>query len=402
MVGEGGMSLRSKQRAAPSDGSHLQFSQYSASVMASSSALYSYRSEVIPSTSPVVSASISVTSLRKTSQRGEHGRVSGWLETMKAASPPRSARSKVGDLFRSKQLLEAQYMEWATKHPSALAIFDKLMEVAKGKQIVLFLDYDGTLAPIVEDPDEAYMSDAMRAAVKKVATLIPTAIISGRRSDKVYEFVQLPELFYAGSHGMDIVGPADGFTGLEADGLRSRDEKRKEAVCYQPASEFLPMINEVYKALEEHAKNILGAKVEHNKFCATVHFRRVEEENWQLLAQEVQRVVKRYPNLCVTQGRKVLEIRPSIQWDKGKAVNYFLQTLDLGNCNNILPVYIGDDRTDEDAFHVVNQKHNGYSILVSSAPKATSATYSLNNPSEVMEFLLRLVKRCQTFGEARV
>ncbi|KAJ7535948.1 hypothetical protein O6H91_12G051600 [Diphasiastrum complanatum] len=233
----------------------------------------------------------------------------------------------------------------------------------------------------------------MRAAVKDVATQIPTAIISGRGRDKVCDFVQLPELFYAGSHGMDIVGPADGCNGLKTESVRARDEKGNEVVFFQPASEFLPMINEVYKTLDQRTKNISGAKVEHNKFCVTVHFRRVKEENWQLLAQEVQCVVKRYPNVHVTQGRKVLEIRPSIQWNKGKAVDFFLRTLDLGNKSNILPVYIGDDQTDEDAFHVVSQMHNGYSILVSSAPKATSAAYSLKNPSEVMEFLLCLVRR---------
>jgi len=95
-------------------------------------------------------------------------------------------------------------------HSSALGMFDQVVAASKGKQIVVFLDYDGTLSPIVDDPDAAYMSDTMRRAVRSVAKHFPTAIVSGRCRDKVFEFVKLAELYYAGSHGMDIKGPAKG------------------------------------------------------------------------------------------------------------------------------------------------------------------------------------------------
>lgn len=100
------------------------------------------------------------------------------------------------------------------KYPSALKSFEQIMNKAKGKRIALFLDYDGTLSPIVDNPDCAFMSEAvrillrlkyfiftfspspvlfiktlkplqMRAGVKKVAKYFPTAIISGRSRDKV-------------------------------------------------------------------------------------------------------------------------------------------------------------------------------------------------------------------------
>jgi trehalose 6-phosphate phosphatase len=83
---------------------------------------------------------------------------------------------------------------------------------------------------------------------------------------------------------------------------------------------------------------------------------------------------------CVWQ---VLEIRPAIKWDKGKAVNFLLESLGMANSNDVLPVYIGDDRTDEDAFKMVNGMKHGCSILVSTAPKSTSAAYSIRDPSEV-------------------
>jgi trehalose 6-phosphate phosphatase len=76
------------------------------------------------------------------------------------------------------------------------------------------------------------------------------------------------------------------------------------------------------------------------------------KQNWVQLAERVANVMKNYPTLSLTHGRKVLEIRPAIKWDKGKAVNFLLESLGMANSNDVLPVYIGDDRTDEDAFKV--------------------------------------------------
>lgn len=87
-----------------------------------------------------------------------------------------------------------------------------------------------------------------------------------------------------------------------------------------------------------------------------------------------------------------MEIRPSIKWDKGKALEFLLESLGFANCGDVLPVYIGDDRTDEDAFKVLRKRGQGLGILVSKCPKDTNASYSLQDPTEVMEFLLRLVE----------
>ncbi|XP_068316408.1 probable trehalose-phosphate phosphatase J [Pyrus communis] len=272
--------------------------------------------------------------------------------------------------------------DWILHHPSALDMFEQIIDASKGKQIVMFLDYDGTLSPIVEDPDRAFMSDAMRKTVKKVARCFPTAIVSGRCRDKVYKFVRLAELYYAGSHGMDIQGPAKG----------SKYMKVCQGVLCQPASEFLPMIDEVYRLLVDKTKSTPGAKVENNKFCLSVHFRCVDEKKWNELFMQVRSILKEYSMLKLTQGRKVLEIRPTIKWDKGKALEFILESLGYANCTDVFPVYIGDDRTDEDAFKVLRERGQGFGILVSKVPKETNATYSLQEPAEVMDFLQRLVE----------
>ncbi|CAA7401708.1 unnamed protein product [Spirodela intermedia] len=318
------------------------------------------------------------------------GRIFVSLESMRASSPTH--------LKAPTALLtdDDDRLSWMRDHPSALNMFEEIVGMSKGKQIAMFLDYDGTLSPIVDDPEVAFMSEAMREAVRDVAQYFPTAIVSGRCKDKVFGFVQLAELYYAGSHGMDIQGP-------EAS-IGSKCTRGSKSVLFQPASEFLLMIDEVYKALVEKTKAIPGAKVENNRFCVSVHFRCVDEKRWVGLAEQVGSVLKGYPKLRVTQGRKVLEIRPSIKWDKGKALEFLLDSLGFADSEDVLPVYIGDDRTDEDAFKVLRERGQGFGILVSKIPKDTSASYSLREPLEVMEFLKRLVdwKRVSTKGRARV
>ncbi|XP_022943275.1 probable trehalose-phosphate phosphatase J [Cucurbita moschata] len=306
----------------------------------------------------------------------------GWIESMRASSPTH-VKSLPPTTTAAEDGADDHHNSWILHHPSALDMFDPIIQSSKGKQIVMFLDYDGTLSPIVADPDKAFMSEAMRKTVKKLARCFPTAIVSGRCRDKVYGFIRLGELYYAGSHGMDIKGP-------------TKTSKLKKAVnqglLFQPASEFLPMIDDVYEQLVEKMKSTPGAKVENNKFCISVHFRCVDEKEWNNLAHEVKSVVKEYPKLRLTQGRKVLEIRPTIKWDKGKALEFLLESLGYANCSDVFPIYIGDDRTDEDAFKVLREREQGFGILVSKIPKDTHASYSLQEPSEVMHFLQRLVQ----------
>ncbi|TYI21571.1 hypothetical protein ES332_A06G046100v1 [Gossypium tomentosum] len=106
---------------------------------------------------------------------------------------------------------------------------------------------------------------------------------------------------------MDIKGPSKSC---------KDNNNGKQGVLFQPASEFLPMIDEVYKELVEKTKAIPGAKVENNKFCVSVHYRCVDKKSWASIAEQVRSVLNHYPKLKLTQGRKVLEIRPTINGTK--------------------------------------------------------------------------------------
>ncbi|KAH8507780.1 hypothetical protein H0E87_010083 [Populus deltoides] len=261
-----------------------------------------------PPAAPGGYISISRKKLLKNLEISGGARFNAWVNSMRTSSPTH---------VKSTTSANDDQSSWILHHPSALEMFEQIIDASKGKQIVMFLDYDGTLSPIVDDPDRAFMSKQMRATVRKLARFFPTAIVSGRCRDKVYNFVRLAELYYAGSHGMDIKGPAKG----------SKYKKGSEGVVFQAGSEFLPMIDEVYKELVEKTKTTPGAKVENNKFCLSVHYRCVDEKKWSGLAQVVKSVLKAYPKLRLTQGRKVLEIRPTIKWDKGKALEFLLESL---------------------------------------------------------------------------
>ncbi|KAF3957287.1 hypothetical protein CMV_017685 [Castanea mollissima] len=280
--------------------------------------------------------------------------------------------------------------------------------------MVVFLDYDGTLSPIVNNPDQAFMSTEMRSAVREIGEHFPTAIISGRSRNKcrkkiklkmkrekkrssmqmkVFQFVRLNNIYYAGSHGMDISTPTVSLNyGNHEYQTRTIDEKGNDMVNFCPVRDFLPRIQTIKDKLEKIAKDIKGASVEDNKFCLSVHYRCVNEENVGKLKEMVESTMEFYNDFRISEGKKVMEIHPIINWDKGRALQYLLDTLGFEDSSNVLPIYIGDDKTDEDAFKMIKSIGRGFPVAVSTTPKETEALYSLRDPTEVMSFLILLAK----------
>ncbi|KAA3460417.1 trehalose-phosphate phosphatase A [Gossypium australe] len=136
------------------------------------------------SPAPVFSPNLLLTVPRKKIGILDDVRASSWLDAMKSSSPRHTSTRDYNHEILSADT-DVAYRTWMVKYPSALSSFEQITNFAKGKRIALFLDYDGTLSPIVDNPDFAFMSIDMRAAVAKVAKYFPTAIISGRSRDKV-------------------------------------------------------------------------------------------------------------------------------------------------------------------------------------------------------------------------
>jgi trehalose 6-phosphate phosphatase len=265
-------------------------------------------------------------------------------------------------------------VETAKTLPSALDEFERISRRAGGKQIAVFLDYDGTLSPIAETPDKAVMQEDMRASVIELSRHCPVGIISGRDLEDVRDKVRIDSIVYAGSHGFDIAGPS----GLQVEN--------------QIGLEFLPVLDRAEKELSRELSSIQGVLVERKKFAIAVHYRLVDFGMVETVERVVDEVAAVYKDLRKAYGKKIFEFQPDIDWHKGKALLALLGTLKLDR-EDVLPFYIGDDVTDEDAFRGL--KGRGIGIVVRDRAYETAADYSLKHPDEVREFLLKLITLCR-------
>ena len=256
----------------------------------------------------------------------------------------------------------------------AIANYDILDRRLEGKRPAVFLDYDGTLTPIVERPENAIISEKMRESVRSLAERCPVCVVSGRDRPVVQELMGLNNLIVAGSHGFDIWSPDHGSIEHEEGG-----------------GDFENLLAKVRARLHEVMDPIDGALVEPKKTSVAAHFRLVSEGERHKVKGVVDEILAAHPDrLKVTPGKMVYEIQPKIDWDKGKAVLYLLEALDL-NRDDVIPIYLGDDITDEDAFRAL--KGRGIGIFVGRARdpevggRTTAADYVLNTTEEVGRFL---------------
>ncbi|MCK8603387.1 trehalose-phosphatase [Desulfoferrobacter suflitae] len=257
--------------------------------------------------------------------------------------------------------------------PSALDQTDVIKQQTKHKRIAVFLDYDGTLTPIVERPEDAVLSDDSRQVVKKLAEHCTVAVVSGRDLQDVQQLVAIDGIFFAGSHGFDIAGPRD---------WRLQNET---------GTEFIPLLDQAEEQLRSRLGNIQGALVERKKFSIAVHFRQVAEERIASVEQAVDEVITEHRELRKGFGKKVFELQPAIEWHKGKALLWLLEALNLDK-QDVLPIYLGDDVTDEDAFEALQNTGIGIFVKGNEGPRKTAAHYALEDPQQVRRFLQTLAE----------
>jgi alpha,alpha-trehalase len=256
-----------------------------------------------------------------------------------------------------------------TALPHALDTFVEIERRVLEHRVALFLDYDGTLTPIVARPELATLSADMRRVMASLAGQIPVAVVSGRDRSDVEKLVGIEPIIYAGSHGFDISGP---------DGLR---------LVHSAGSDASESLDEAAGELRKLIEGIAGALVERKRFALTVHFRLVAPADQGRVLAAFERVAARYATLRVSGGKCVYELRPAIDWNKGAAVIWLLDRLGLDG-TDALPIYIGDDETDEDALAAVAQR--GIGILVTDDVHHSRARYYLRSPAEVGNFLRRV------------
>jgi len=252
--------------------------------------------------------------------------------------------------------------------------WDALLDKLRDKFLFIFLDFDGTLAPIARTPDKAVLPKKVRAVLEKLAQdpRVKLAFISGRRIDSVKNKVGLKGVIYSGNHGLEIEGPKINF---------------RPAVS--PA--YRVILERIKSDLEKKISSIEGAFVEDKGLTLSLHYRLVDKSRvaeLKTIFHEAAVVYLARGKIRFKPGKMVLEVRPPVEWDKGRVVLWLLarQAFALEK-KNILPIYIGDDTTDEDAFKALQNK--GLTISVG-RQKGSCAEYYLKSQGEVSGFLKRI------------
>ncbi len=255
---------------------------------------------------------------------------------------------------------------------NALEHINKIYQKSGSRKAVLFLDYDGTLTPIVSNPEKALLSGTVRSILIDLSEIINVAVISGRDRRDIQKLINIDSIFYAGSHGFDISGP------------------NNVEMQYKEGEKVLQSLDNAEEILKKKLHGIKGSHVERKKYAIAVHYRNVEIDQVDKLQAIVAEIIQSDEKLKTGSGKKILELKPNLNWHKGKALRWLMEKLNL-QIDEYMPLFIGDDITDEDALKEIQD--SGVGILVGSHEQKTHAAYHLKDTTEVVEFLQKLRDR---------
>ena len=270
-------------------------------------------------------------------------------------------------------------------HPSPAAerlmndtsrIVDGLAErLGNGGHLLLLADYDGTLTPIVEDPDEARLPEAVRDHLRVLARSprVHLAVVSGRDVADLRERVGVSEAICAGCHGLDIEGP----------GLR---------FCHPEAEAQQHALGAITRELILRAPTLPGMRVEAKRFGLAVHYRHVAPDQVRRVEIELARALKQDGSrLRIFQGSKAIEIQPQVAWSKGDGLLWIRDTLARAVSARMTALYMGDDWTDEKAFEVLGSQ--AVTVRIGNDVPASSASHRLPDVTAVHHLLAALADR---------
>ena len=235
-------------------------------------------------------------------------------------------------------------------------------------RLLLLFDYDGTLTPIVPKPHDAILSPDTRRLLVELSQKdkYVVGIVTGRSLNDLYSLVSIPGLVYAGNHGLEISGPDIEFV-------------------HPGVKQSAQALDEVHVLLTDALVDVPGLTVEHKGLSLTVHFRGTPDSYSDSIDNKVVQIAQPFVErgeVKITRGKKVAEVRPNLDWDKGKAIARIRESYP----DSPLPVFFGDDQTDEDGFAVV-QEQGGVAVYVGPARTGTIALHQVESPDEVATVL---------------
>jgi len=244
----------------------------------------------------------------------------------------------------------------------------------KHPELLLMMDYDGTMAPIKETPGLAKAGLGLLKAVKRAARQpwLTLAVVSGRDIDDLRNMLYVEGIYLVGCHGAEYAYPnGESYTVIDPVGLE-------------------PVLNRIAQLGQECIGSWPGIFLEHKKTAVAMHYRLAEPSAALQVLTEFSAAVRKLlqeNDLELLPGKKVLEIR-SRSVNKGQVVQRL-----MGLHPQHYPIYIGDDLTDEDGFKAIRNRGTG--VLVSEVDKLTSASLRLREPKEVLKLLKILSTRCE-------
>ena len=265
--------------------------------------------------------------------------------------------------------------------PDAFAIASRARGAAR---LLVLSDLDGTLIPIRMHPDLAVMDRRTRAILRRVARMpgVRLGIVSGRRLSALRRAVGLPGLVYVGNHGLEIAVPG-------------------RTVVVPAARRSAAVMARLSRELAGALRGIRGTFVEPKGYTLSVHWRGAARRDARRFRRAVGAVLRPWLSrraVRVTLGKRVIEVRPPVGWDKGSAVEWLARR--WRHVRGQL-MYFGDDRTDEDAFRAVNRR-GGITVHVGPRARSTAARWQLDGPGDVVRILEQLEEtRCRQSPRGR-
>lgn len=243
----------------------------------------------------------------------------------------------------------------------------------KDRNPAFFFDFDGTLTKIEQTPDRVKFRAAARFVVEELSKNFIVGIVTGRSLPDIKKLIGIKGIYYSGNHGVEIEGP----------GLRFVEKNSARSVKY--IDSLVPKIRNKLRPYEPI--------VQHKKYSIAVHYRTVESRNVRKLLDGLETLTRqpvKAGKIKLQLGKKVVEIKAPVEWDKGKAVEKILEK--TGRHRGKV-FFFGDDMTDEFGFDKVNSL-KGISVFVGNPERETAAKYQIESPGalvgELAKFLFEI------------
>jgi trehalose-phosphatase len=248
-------------------------------------------------------------------------------------------------------------------------------QILQAEKLRLLLDYDGTLAEFAATPDEIYPDQELIDLLKKLHNdpRIQPAVISGRRLSHIQTLIPIPGMWLAGTYGIELIDP----TGAHINRI---DYDKIRPVLDMIKPQWLELISSYPKFF-----------LEDKGWSLALHAKFVNQTIAEKILHQAQNILDMVEvpseDFRILGGHKFLEIAPRLA-SKGSTLNYILHRDPL---DGALPIFIGDDDKDEEAFEVIINNH-GLAIKVCAQPCPTKAQLRIENPNAVRNFLASLIQ----------